>query len=120
MAETVQKANAMPLATSSTILPLVLMSIATPTEAGYNAPRAEPTAEAGTVISYRDLRDLRRLSDRELRLVRGGQRLRPGNPSEDSARLWDTIRGMDATGVMAMDMWAVGANEMYATFSFFQ
>jgi hypothetical protein len=118
--ETVQKANAMPLSTSSTILPLMLMSISAPTEAGYAAPRAAPDAEAGTVISYRDLRDLRRLSDRELRLVRGGQRLRPPGAGDDPARLWDTIRGMDATGVMAMDMWAIGDGEMYATFSFYQ
>ncbi len=120
MAETVQKAKAMPVSTSSTILPLLLMSISAPAEAGSAAPRAAPAAEAGTVISYRDLRDLRRLSDRELRLVRGGQRLRSPGAGDDSGRLWETIRGMDATGVMAMDMWAIGSDEMYATFSFYQ
>ena len=96
------------------------MGIAAPAEAGYSIPRVAPATEAGTVISYRDLRDLQRLSDRELRLVRGGQRVDPRKAGEDPARLWETIRGMDATGVMAMDMWALGTDEMYATFSFYQ
>lgn len=119
MTETVKKANAMPISTS-TLLPLLLTAVAAPAEAGYSAPRAAPAAETGTVVSYRDLRDLRRLSDRELRLVRGGQRLRLRSVGDDPARLWETIRGMEATGVMAMDMWAVASDEMYATFSFFQ
>lgn len=110
----------MPGLTSSTILPALLMGIAAPAETGYSPPKMTPAAEAGTVISYRDLRDLRRLSDQELRLVRGGHRVDPRKAGDDSARLWETIRGMDATGVMAMDMWALGTDEMYATFSFYQ
>jgi hypothetical protein len=110
----------MPALTSSTILPALLIGVAAPAEAGYSAPSVAPAAEPGTVISYRDLRHLQRLSDRELRLVRGGQRVDPRKGGEDSARVLETIRGMDATGVMAMDMWAIDTDQMYATFSFFQ